>query len=48
MSRTIIFYRTEDGRCPLEEFLDSLQPKEAQKVLWVLRIIEEFKMVLTH
>jgi len=48
MSRTIIFYRTEDGRCPLEEFLDSLQPKEAQKVLWVLRIIEEFKMVPTH
>ena len=48
MSRTIIFYRTEDGRCPVEEFLDSLQAKEAQKVLWVLRIIEEFEIVPTH
>ena len=48
MRRTIIFYRTEEDRCPVEEFLDSLQAKEAQKVLWVLRIIEEFEIVPTH
>jgi phage-related protein len=48
MRRTIIFYRTEEGRCPVEEFLDSLQAKEAQKVLCVLRIIEEFEIVPTH
>lgn len=48
MRWTIIFYRTEEGRCPVEEFLDSLQAKEAQKVLWVLRIIEELEIVPTH
>jgi len=48
MRRTIIFYRTEEGRCPVEEFLDSLQAKEAQKVLWVLRIIEELELVPTQ
>jgi len=48
MSRKIIFYRTKDGKCPVEEFLDSLQAKEAQKVLWVLRIIEEFEIVPTR
>ena len=45
MRRTIIFYRTEEDRCPVEEFLDSHQAKEAQKVPWVLRIIEEFEIV---
>jgi len=45
MRRKIIFYRTEDGKCPVEDFLDSLQPKEAQKVLWVLRLIEELDKV---
>jgi len=45
MSRTIEFYRTENGRCPVEEFLDSLNDKEAQKVLWVLRLIERLDRV---
>src|SRR5260370_42353617 len=33
--------RTAAGTCPVEEFLDSLNAKQAQKVLWVLRAIEE-------
>ncbi len=45
MCRKVIFYRTKDGKCPVEDFLDSLQPKEAQKVLWVLRLIEELDKV---
>ena len=45
MGRKIIFYRTKGGKCPVEDFLDSLQPKEAQKVLWVLRLIEELDKV---
>ena len=48
MSRKIIFYRTKDGKCPVEEFLDSLQAKEAQKVLWVLRLIEELDRIPSH
>ncbi|GAB4439013.1 MAG: type II toxin-antitoxin system RelE/ParE family toxin [Anaerolineae bacterium] len=43
--RTINFYRTESGDCPLEEFLDSLPSKQAQKVTWVLRLIEELDLV---
>jgi phage-related protein len=45
VSRNIIFYKTDDGKCPVEEFLDSLRPKVAQKVLWVLRLIEELDRV---
>ncbi len=41
----IDFYRTEAGHCPVEEFIDSLTGKQAQKVLWVLRLIEELDIV---
>lgn len=43
--REVIFYRTSRGSCPVEEFLDSLSGKQAQKVLWVLRLIEELPVV---
>jgi phage-related protein len=43
--REIHFYRTEAGRCPVEEFLDSLSGRQAQKVTWVLRLIEELDTV---
>ena len=43
--RTIQFYRTESGRCPVEEFLDSLSDQHAQKVAWVLRLVERMDMV---
>ena len=40
MSKIIKFYKTARGACPVEEFLDSLPSKVAQKVTWVLEIIE--------
>ena len=43
--RTVIFYRTASGSSPVKEFLDSLTGKQAQKVLWVLRIVEELPSV---
>ncbi len=43
--RTVNFYRTESGNCPVEEFLDALSGKQAQKVVWVLRLIEELDNV---
>ena len=43
--RTIEFYRTAGGRCPVEEFLDELSDAHAQKVAWVLRLIERTDMV---
>ena len=45
MGRNIVFYRTETGKCPVEEFLNSLPPKETQKVAWVLRLIQELNKV---
>lgn len=43
--REIIFYRTKKGDCPVETFLDSLNAKQAQKVVWVLTLIETTAMV---
>lgn len=43
--REVVFYRMESGRCPAEEFLDSLGPKQAQKVTWVLRLVEELDAI---
>lgn len=37
--RTIQFYRQQSGSCPVEEFLDSLDGKQAQKVAWVLDLV---------
>lgn len=43
--RDIQFYRNADGDCPVEEFLDSLGPKQAQKIAWVLRLVKELPLV---
>ena len=43
--REIQFYRTATGGCPVEEFLDGLGPKQAQKVAWVLQVVRELPMV---
>ena len=43
--REIIFYRTESGGCPIEEFLNALTSQQAQKIAWVLQLIEELDMV---
>lgn len=39
MPREIEFYRTQDRKCPVEDFPGALGPKESQKILWVLRLI---------
>ena len=44
--RTVNFYRLPKGESPIEEFLDSLTGKQAQKVLWVLQVIEDIEIVL--
>ena len=43
--REIIFYRTESNECPIEEFLDTLNSKQAQKVAWVMQVVEELEKV---
>lgn len=39
--KKVIFYRTEDGKCPVENFLDSLTDEQTKKVTWVLRVIRD-------
>ncbi len=48
MGRLVVFYRTEKGRCPVNEFLDSLPAKVAQKVVWVLKLVQELEPVPTQ
>lgn len=45
VQRKIIFYRTASGQNPVEDFLDQLPPKTAQKVTWVLQLIEDLNKV---
>ncbi len=40
-----MFYEMSSGKCPVEEFIDSLSTKQAQKVTWVLTLIEKLPMV---
>ena len=41
----ILFYQTSSGQKPIEDFLDQLSSKQAQKVTWVLKLIEELDRV---
>ncbi len=41
----VLYYRTAAGTCPVEEFLDSLNAKQVQKILWVLRAVQEMPRV---
>lgn len=43
--REILFYKSESGDCPVEDFLDSLSSKPAQKIAWVLQLIEDLEVV---
>jgi phage-related protein len=43
--REVRFYATETGDSPIEEFLDSLTGKQAQKVVWVLQLVEDLERV---
>ena len=43
--RKILFYETISGRKPIEDFLDQLPAKTAQKVTWVLKLIEDLERV---
>lgn len=43
--KEIIFYSSKSGKVPIIDFLDSLSSKEAQKVTWVLSLVEEQEIV---
>ncbi len=43
--RKIIFYRLENGKRPVENFLESLSNKQVEKVFFVLDLIENIDIV---
>ena len=43
--REVNFYKSSSGKSPIIDFLDSLSGKQAQKITWVLGIIEESRIV---
>ncbi len=46
--RTIRFYTNNKGRCPVEEYLDTLTKKQVEKIFFVLDIIESMVIVPQH
>jgi len=43
--RKIIFYHLDNGKCTVEEYLNSLSKKQVEKVFFVLDLIEQFNIV---
>ena len=43
--RKVLFYQTASGQKPIEDFLDSLSSKQAQKITWVLKLVEDLEPV---
>lgn len=41
----IEFYRTRDEKCPVEDYLDGLNSKQVEKVLWTLRAVKTLNPV---
>lgn len=46
--RTVEFYVSDNKHSPVEEFLESLPSKLRQKVVWVLKVIEQLQRVSTE
>ncbi len=43
--RQIVFYKTAKGDAPVVAFLDSLSAKQAKKMTWTLRLVEQLPRV---
>ena len=43
--RTVKFYRLNTGKCPVEEFFESLTDKQFEKISFVLYLIEKIDIV---
>ena len=46
--KRISFYKTETGRCPVEEHLDTLTDTQVAKITWVLKLIREMDNISTE
>ncbi|MBE9145900.1 type II toxin-antitoxin system RelE/ParE family toxin [Planktothrix mougeotii] len=43
--REINYYKTASGNCPVQKFIDSLSPKQQDKIFYVFGIIEDDEVV---
>ena len=43
--RKIIFYRLDNGKCPVENYLESLSKKQVEKIFFVLDLVESIDIV---
>lgn len=43
--REVLFFMRSDGTSPVEEFIDGLNDKQAQKIAWVLNLIEDMDII---
>ena len=43
--REIIFYRLENGKCPVEDYLETLTNKQVEKIFFVLDLVESIDIV---
>lgn len=43
--RSTQFYKTASGRCPVQEYLDTLPDKTVRKIAWVLRAVRDLDSV---
>ncbi len=46
--RVVEFYETESGSCPIAEYLNKLNQKQVEKILWTLDLIRELETVSTE
>jgi phage-related protein len=42
------YYRTIDGKCPVEKYIAELSDRQAEKVLWTLRLVRDLNPVPTQ
>lgn len=45
--RSISFYKTASGRCPVEEYMDTLSDTQITKITWVLKVVRETQNIST-
>ena len=43
--RRIVFYRALSGRCPIEEFIDSLSVAAAKRIAWLLEVVRDLENI---
>ena len=46
--RKVAFYKSANGKCPVQEHLDTLPDKAVQKIAWTLRVVRDLDRVPTN